>query len=229
MGSVQHHQAQARRFLALARSDHNAGDYTRAANALARAASHGATAAAVHESRLQRLTRRKLTNWLFALAGAGRISNGQVRAFRNIYHLPARLAAANPGDAWRLSRRARNRVAALIRSLEAAVAGRPVGVRASRPPLPARRPAPMSVRDIVAHPDYREIAEKHGLADAPLARRPDPHGFYPRGLTPPPCGCHRQPLPARDGGTTIDLSPLWQRALERTFRVTYPDTIPFHL
>ena len=44
MGSVHHHQTQARRFLSLARSDHNAGDYARAANALARAASHAATA-----------------------------------------------------------------------------------------------------------------------------------------------------------------------------------------
>ena len=38
MGSVQYHQAQARRFLSLARSDHNAGD------PLARAASHAAAA-----------------------------------------------------------------------------------------------------------------------------------------------------------------------------------------
>ena len=44
MGNVQHHQAQARRFLSLARSDHNAGDYSRTANALARAASHAAAA-----------------------------------------------------------------------------------------------------------------------------------------------------------------------------------------
>ncbi len=44
MSSVQHHQAQARRFLSLGRSDHNAGDYARAANAPARAASHAAAA-----------------------------------------------------------------------------------------------------------------------------------------------------------------------------------------
>ena len=35
MGSVQHHQTQARRFLSLARSDLHAGDYLRAADALA--------------------------------------------------------------------------------------------------------------------------------------------------------------------------------------------------
>ena len=62
MGSVQHRQVQARRFLSLARSDHNAGDYAQEANALARAASHAATAAAVQETPFRRRTCRKLTN-----------------------------------------------------------------------------------------------------------------------------------------------------------------------
>ena len=72
MGSVLHHQTQARRFLSLARSDHNSGKYDRAANALARAASHAATSALFHCALLRRPTRRKLTNTLFMLADAGR-------------------------------------------------------------------------------------------------------------------------------------------------------------
>ena len=226
MGSVHHHQAQARRFLALARSDRNAGEYARAANALTRAASHAATAAIVHGDCFRRFTRRKLTNWLFFIAAEGRISNGGVRTFRNIYHLADRLAGADTRDAQRLSRQALNRVAALIRALEAAIAGRPVAGRSRRLPRPPSRPVPTSVAEIIAHPKYREIAEKHRLVEAPLARRPDPHGFYDRGQTPPPCPCHPQRLSLKDDGPTIELSPLWQRALERAFHIKYPDAIP---
>ena len=226
MGSVHHHQAQARRFLSLARSDHNAGDYARAANALARAASHAATAAVVERNWFSRCTRRRLTNYLFVLAAEGRISNGGVKTFRNIYGLSRRLAAADPRETQRLCRQARNRVAMLVRSIEGAIAGRPVTGRSRRPSRPQWRPAPLTVSGIIGLPDYRDIAAKYGLGDAPLARRPDPHGFYPRGLTPPPCGCHPENLDLRREPSSIQLSPLWKRALERTFHTTYPDTIP---
>lgn len=227
MGSVIHHQTQARRFLSLARSDHNAGDYSRAANALARAASHAATSAVVHWDVFQRFTRRRLTNYLFAMAAQGNISNGGVRIFRSIYRLPELLAAADPLTAIRLARRARNRVAALIRSVEGAIAGRPCTGRARRANRPPRRPAPTSVSEIIALPDFQDIARAHKLVDAPLARRPDPHGFYDRGRTPPPhCPCHPQPQRVRDTDDAIELSPLWRRALEKTFRTKFPETIP---
>ena len=226
MGSVHHHQVQARRFLSLARADHNAGDYARAANALARAASHAATAVAVHETGSRRHTRRRLTIRLFALAWEGRISNGGVRAFRNIYTLADRIAAASAGEAQRLSRQGRNRVSMLVRSVEGAIAGKLVTGRARRPPRPPWRPAPRSVSQIIALPDYAEIVRAHNLEGAPLARRPDPHGFYDRGQEPPRCPCHPVQLPRRDDSDTIQLSPLWQRALERTFRTPFPDTIP---
>ena len=92
MGSVQHHQTQARRFLSLARSDLNSAEYHRAANALARAASHSATAAAVHWDFYERRTRRRLTNFLLILACESHISNGGVRIFRHIYRMPRLLA-----------------------------------------------------------------------------------------------------------------------------------------
>jgi len=152
MGSVQHHQTQARRFLSLARSDHNAGDCARAANALARAASHAATAAAVEYIWINRYTRRRLTNYLFRMAAEGRISNGGVKTFRNIYHLSRRLAGAEPREAQRLCRQARNRVSALIRSIEGALAGRPVTGRGRRPPRPPSRPVPRSMMEIMALP-----------------------------------------------------------------------------
>ena len=228
MGSVHHHQTQARRFLSLARSDHNSGKYDRAANALARAASHAATSALFHCALLRRPTRRKLTNTLFMLADAGQISNGGVRIFRSIYRLPDQLAAALPIQRQRLSRRARNRVAALIRAVEGAVAGRPTSGRGRRN-RPPRRPAPTCVPEIIALPDYKEIAKAHNLVGAPLSRRPDPHGFYARGQTPPECPCHPVPLPMRDDRDTIELSPLWKRALERTFRVPFTDTIPVRM
>ena len=226
MGSVQHHQTQARRFLSLARSDHNAGDHFRTADALARAASHAATAAVVERNWVHRYTRRRLTNYLFVMAAEGRISNGGVRTFRRIYDLPRWLAEADPREAQRLCRQARNRVAMLIRSIAGAISGRPVTGRGRRPVRPPRRQAPQSVAEIIALPDYREIAAANGLINAPLARRPDPHGFYPRGLTPPPCGCHPENLDLRREPSAIALSPLWKRALERTFRVKLPDTIP---
>ena len=226
MGSVHHHQNQARRFLSLARSDHNAGDHLRAADALTRAASHAATAAVVERNWINRCTRRRLTNYLFLMAMEGRISNGGVKTFRNIYHLPDRLAEADPLEAQRLSRQALNRVAALIRSLEGAIAERPVTGRGRRSARPRWRPAPMTFSGIIALPDYRDIAEKYGLVDAPLARLPDPHDFYSRGLTPRPCSCHPADLTLRRDPSSIRLSPLWKRALERTFHTTYPDTIP---
>ena len=114
----------------------------------------------------------------------------------------------------------------LIRSIEGAISGRPVTGRGRRPVPPPRRHAPQSIAEIIALPDYREIAAAHGLVNAPLARRPDPHGFYPRGLTPPPCGCHPENLDLRREPSAIEISPLWKRALERTFRVKLPDTIP---
>jgi hypothetical protein len=85
------------------------------------------------------------------------------------------------------------------------------------------------VSEIIALPDYKDIAAAHHLVGAPLSRRPDPHGFYARGETPPECPCHPVPLPMRDDRDAIELSPLWKRALERTFRVPFSDTIPVRL
>ena len=176
---------------------------------------------------IDRCTRRRLTNYLFLLAAEGRISNGGVKTFRNIYDLSRRLTeAADPREAQRLCRQARNRVSALLRSLEGAIAGRPVTGRSRRSPRPPSRPLPQSMAEIMALPDYPEIAQAHDLAQSPLARLPDPHDFYARGLTPRPCPCHPADLSRRGDPSTIELSPLWKRALEKTFHVPFPNTIP---
>ncbi len=82
--------------------------------------------------------------------------------------------------------------------------------------------------EIMALPNYKEIAEAYGLAGSLLARLPDHHDFYARGLTPGPCPCHPADLTLLGDPSSIELSPLWKRALEDTFHVKFPDTIPVH-
>ncbi len=232
MGAVPHHQAQARRFLSLARADCDAGDFARAANALARSASHAATAASLHTNpfHTRGTTRRRLTNWLFCLAHEGRLPHGVVKTFRRIYDLPARLAAAPDfAGARRLARRARNRVSALVRAVERAVAGRPqpaVTRRRDRFRSAPLRPAPASLSEIASLPDFAQIAAAHRLTGVPLRKLPDPHGLYQRGISPKPCGCHPEPLDLTQERGDVPLSPLWQKALSQTFKCKFPDTLP---
>lgn len=221
MGSVQHHQAQARRFLSLARSDLNSADCHRAANALARAASHAATAAVVHSAHFRRCTRRRLTNYLFIMAAEGRVSNGGVKTFRQIYRLPRRLAAASPDAARRLCRQARNRVSALIRSVEGAIAGRPVTGRGRRPPRPPSRPMPRSMTEIMALPDYREIAEAYGLAGSAGPTPRPPRFLRPRPHSPSLLLPSRRPFPARRPRLHRSVSPVEARP-----RTNLPRQIP---
>ena len=179
-------------------------------------------------------TRRRLTNRLFCMAHEGRMPFGVVKTFRRIYDLPARLAAASDyAGARRPVRRARNRVAAMVRAVERAVAGCPQlsvvrrreTFRFAAPP----RPTPASMSEILALPDYAQIAAAHGLTGVPLRKRPDPHGLYQRGLSPKPCSCHPEPLDLSQerGNVPVPLSPLWQKALSQTFKRNFPDQLPY--
>ena len=58
-----------------------------------------------------------------------------------------------------------------------------------------------------------------------MAKLPDAHGFYARGETPQKCPSHPEPLTLREDGDSIELSPLWKRALERAFRVSFPNLL----
>ena len=230
MGTVPHHQAQARRFLKLARADLNAGHGPRAANALARAASHAVTAAVRHWNPTLRPTRRKLTNAFFALAFAGQVTHGGVRTFRQIYRLPAAAAAgaADSRAAHQMLRRARNRVSALLRSVAQAIAGRPAGARPRQPSLiqtPQGPIDPASLTTLAAIrslPGFAAVAEANNLTRLAVAKRPDPHGFYRLGCDPRPCACHPETRAMPGDANTCTLSPLWQQALEQAYGVKFP-------
>ena len=234
MAAVPHHQAQARRFFVLARADCHAGDFSRAANALARSASHAATAASRHTNpfHTRGATRRRLTNWLFCLAREGKLPHGVVKTFRHIYDLPALLAEAPDFAAARhLIRRARTRVSALIRAVERAVAGCPqpavIRRRDNFRHAPPPRPLPTSMSEILALPDFAEIAAEHKLTGVPLRKLYDPHGAYERGFSPKPCWCHPEPLDVSVERGDVPLSPLWQKALSKTFKRNFPDQLPY--
>ena len=228
MASVAHHQTQSRRFLSLARADLNAGEPQRAVAALARAASHAATAAVFHWNHIKRPTRRKLTNFLFILASDGNITFGAVRAFRQIYQTPDALAQAEAeGDhrkaAW-LLRRAHHRIAALVHAVNRAIAGR--RARGPRPGSPsdadhpdaahaAAAPAIVTVSDILDLPNYAAIVADYKLANIPIGARPDPHHFYAIGQAPRPCDCHPETRQMPDDPTNMVIAPPWRKALTK--------------
>ena len=122
-----HHIDRSRHHLGWVPIDLAAGDYNRAAKALARAASHAVTAAAMHwKQPFRNLTRRRLNMVLFELRRMDQIDSGpHLRTLRQVYRLPADLADADsPAAARRLIRRSRMRVRRLREAIVAAVAGR---------------------------------------------------------------------------------------------------------
>ena len=255
MGTVAHHQDKTQCFLHRARDAVAAGDAIEAANALRRAASHAATALAVHTG-FRHNTTRRLETALFNCISAGRLSRSHLKTFRHTYTLPDHLRdsddsrpghrnsnrgkpperrpdPAHPACAIPL-RRMRRRVTSMVKSIDDLIAGKIPSVRFHKRylrGLPPREihPAPVSItsiRDILDLPNRREIAETYGLQRDPLVRRPDPHGMYAAGCTPRPCSCH--PETANDLSETptrVHLSPLWQKALERALRTTIPSVL----
>ena len=89
-----------------------------------RAASHAATAAAVHWHNLH-YSRRRLNVALTELAASGYLPYRHVRAFRDVYALPAQLAPAGSNDSRRILRTAHRRVARLLAAVAAAIAHDP--------------------------------------------------------------------------------------------------------
>ena len=91
------------------------------------------------------------------------------------------------------------------------------------PPLPDLS----HVSHIINLPNYAEIRSRFNLLDAPLEAAPDPHGAYDRGQPPRPCPCHQDLWDKHQAGNPnrVTLSPIWRRALEKTFRVKLPDQL----
>ena len=126
-------------------------------------------------------------------------------------------------------RRMRRRVASLINHALRLIAGDPKPVRHHK--LWLRRPdfpiAPdfTCIQDILSLPNYQEITRKFRLHIAPLAAEPDPHGCYESGDAPRRCLCHAHLWAKPQDPHRITLSPLWQRALEKTFRIKLPNPL----
>ena len=123
-------------------------------------------------------------------------------------------------------RRMRRRVSSLITHALRLIAGDPKPVRHHK--LWLRQPdfpiAPdfTCIQDILSLPNYNEITRKFRLHSAPLAAEPDPHGHYAHGEAPRRCTCHADLWAKPQDPHRITLSPLWQRALEKTFRIKLP-------
>ena len=106
--------------------DLRAGDYERAARGIHRAATHAATAAAVHWHH-RHYSWRRLTTVLAGLVYDGRMGYRHLRAFRELIRLPCMLADADEDVTAlrRLLRRARRRVLRLYRAVWRAMASDP--------------------------------------------------------------------------------------------------------
>ena len=249
MGTVPHHQARAADFLRRATraiADH---DPTEAATALARAASHAATATAVHYG-FRHNSRRRLEFGLQSAVANGFLSRSHVNTFRQSCPLsphrrrkspsptagrkaPSPLVGEGRGEGYPpiTLRRLRRRVAAMLADVAAFLAGKPKPVhyhklwlrKPDRPILPELYAA----SDILNLPNYAEIRSRFDLFRAPLMAEPDPHGCYDQGYAPLPCSCHQRlwDRAKTKYPTKITLSPLWRRALEKTFRVKLPDQL----
>ena len=123
----------------------------------------------------------------------------------------------------------RRRVASLINHAIRLIAGDPAPVRHHK--LWLRQPdfpiAPdfTCIQDILSLPNYNEITRKFRLHSAPLTAEPDPHGHYAQGEAPRRCLCHADLWAKPQNPHRITLSPLWQRALEKTFRIKLPNPL----
>ena len=237
MGTLPHHQAKAADFLRRADRAIADQDPTEAAAALRRAASHAATALAVHYG-CKHNSRRRLEFPLHVAVADQCLSRSHLKTFRQTCSSFRRKAGPTPdtepasrgGDGITL-RRLRRRVSAMLTAVASFLKGQPKPVhyhklslrKPDRPLLPALRAA----RDILTLPNYAEIRSRFNLSGAPLAAEPDPHGWYAHGRPPRPCPCHAD-LWDRHTATAerrISLSPLWRRALEKTFRTKLPDQL----
>ena len=250
MGTVPHHRAKAIDFLWRAERAISEHDPTEAASALCRAASHAATTLAVHYG-CKHNSKRRLEFALHVAMADQCLSRSHLKTFRQSYALVAALAARNQpaaatagrskpnaglainskADASIALRRLRRRVSSMLSALAAFLNGTPKPVRyhklylrkPDRPILPDLT----HVRHIITLPNYDEIRNKFNLVGAPVAAEPDPHGAYLRGQPPQRCPCHRDLWNKHEAAaeTRFTLSPLWKRALEKTFRTKLPDQL----
>ena len=138
-----HHLERSQRYLNFVPDNVAAGDYFRAANALARSASHAVTAAAVHWSRPHH-TRRRLTTILTELVYTRSVAYTHLRTFTQVYRLLQQVPDAAAADARRMLRRLRRRVSRFTAAVAGAISD---------------DPAPLSFEDLIADPSNRPEPE----------------------------------------------------------------------
>ena len=230
MGTVPHHQAKAADFLR--RADRAIADLdpTEAATALRRSASHAATALAVHYG-CKHNSRRRLEFALHVALADQCLSRSHLKTFRQTCHLLTAIPAWIGLAVTIPLRRLRRRVAAMLTAVSSLLKGEPklahhhkLSLRKRDRPL---LPDLAHVSQILNLPNYAEIRSRFRLFSVPLAAEPDPHGCYDRDEPPRPCSCHRHLWDRHNAGNPnrITLSPLWRRALEKTFRTRLPDQL----
>ena len=229
MGTVEFHQDKAAEFLQ--RADRAIGDRDPlpAAVALRRALTHALTAAAVHDG-CRHNSRRRLEQVMHSNIFRQRLKRDHLKTFRQVHSIAEHLSSADrAGDPAVALRRMRRRVKSFIVDCAAAIAGQPKPVlphkRRLRDPGHRKPDAFETIRDIFSLPNLDNIKRRFKLSNVPLAASPDPHGWYPCGMTPRPCSCHWKlwDLPGDD--SIIILSPLWRRALEKTFWIKLPNPL----
>ncbi len=129
--------------------------------------------------------------------------------------------------------RLRRRAAAFLKAANAIIAGQPLPVRPTqrylRKPHEITPPTFYSVRDITSLPNFLKIRSHFRLPNE-LAAKTDPHGHYEfLRQEPVPCYCHPKPRKITTNSAFITLSPLWRRALEKTFHIKLPTPLPLRI
>ncbi len=231
MATVSHHQAKAARYLQFAQDNIAQRDHHRAAQAIARAASHAATALAVHRQTWHNSPRQ--LRWAIERYVFDELSHGHLKTFREATRLPRRISSQPATDADRiLLLRLRRRTNSFLKAVNAIVAGEPLPIhqsrRSIRKPDEPILPYFASVQDITTLPNFLEIRQRYRLHNSSFAAKTDPHGWYQSGRDPQPCPCHPRPRNASKNPDYIILSPLWRKALEETFHVRLPNPLHLH-
>ena len=121
-----HHLERSQLYLGFASDDLRAGDVSRAARAVERAASHAATAAAVHWHH-RHYSWRRLTSAVASLVHAGRVEYRHLRTLREVTRLTVTLfeTGNDPNAVRTLLHRLHRRVTRLRQALARAIAHDP--------------------------------------------------------------------------------------------------------
>ncbi len=161
-------------------------------------------------------------------------SDGQTRRRQNVTHINDTQANTHhQRNAFTSLTRLRRRAAAFLKAANAIIAGQPLPVRPTqrylRKPHEISPPTFYSVRDITGLPNFAKIRSHFRLPNE-LAAKTDPHGHYEfLRQEPVPCYCHPKPRKITTNSAFITLSPLWRRALEKTFHIKLPTPLPLRI